>query len=127
MLKEKKMVSEYYFTSSHYISLSFSPAGILCFNELGPGPLYHISCISYSGRQLLGDHLNQPKELFQRFCLAFEVPQELTQRAQRSGNPTGYLIQEMTADPNATMERLETALDRIEKKPVYDSLISLLS
>lgn len=56
-----------------------------------------------------------------------EVPQELAERAQRSGNPTAYLIQEMSSDRNATMNRLEIALERIEKRPVYDSLIKLLT
>jgi hypothetical protein len=48
------------------------------------------------------------------------VEQEMMHRAQRSGNPTAYILQEMNNDPNATMDRLSSALNSIGKPELYE-------
>lgn len=99
-------------------------AGIRDFNERGSGPSYHISCMSISCRDYLGHNLNQ-KETFVSFCQAMRVDDQLVRISLRSGNPTGYLLQEMDNDPDATLERLRTALNQIGKPQLFESVLRL--
>ncbi|XP_003391457.1 PREDICTED: uncharacterized protein LOC100633575 [Amphimedon queenslandica] len=101
-------------------------AGTTSFNDSGPGPSYHISHISYSGIQLLADHLNDSKT-FKDFCQAMRVDRDLIVISQRSLNPTACLLQEIQNDPEATMERLSEALESIGKGELYSSLLQLMN
>lgn len=91
----------------------------------GPGLTHRLSHLSYECRELLAAHLNgNPPErnTFRSFCRALGVEKRLLQASLRSGNPTAYLIQQYSEEPEATMQRLEQALSQIGKSNVFDEL-----
>ena len=45
--------------------------------------------------------------------------------SQRSGNPIGYLLQELNTDPSVSMERLQTALTSIGKPHLFEDVLQL--
>lgn len=106
--------------------LSLFPAGIASFNDCGPGPSHHVSHISYAGVQFLSDHLNNP-QMYRDFCRAMNIDQETVEMSKRSLNPIACLFQEMSSDPDATMQRLSEALESIGQHHLYLSLLRLLN
>ena len=91
----------------------------------GPGPVHRLSRLSYAGRQFLAERLNgtpQDRNTFNNFCEALGVEQRLVQVSKRSGNPTGYLMQEYSERPEATFDRLERALSDIGQRDLFEQL-----
>ena len=109
------------------IMLLFLPhaAGPYGLSGCGPGPAHHLSHLSYEGREFLAENLNgNPPErnVFHSFCHALGVDNRLARVSARSPNPTAYLIQEYSAKPEATFDRLEQALAQIGKRDVFEGL-----
>lgn len=100
-------------------------AGPYGLSGCGPGPAHHLSHLSYEGREFLAENLNgNPPErnVFHSFCHALGVDNRLARVSARSPNPTAYLIQEYSAKPEATFDRLEQALAQIGKRDVFEGL-----
>lgn len=94
------------------------------FNAAGPGPKNHISSLSISAKLYLASHLND-KDIYNQFCLAMGIKDDLIQSTRRSGNPTAELLQTLADCPDGTMQRLQKALERIGKMELYDSALQL--
>ena len=104
---------------------SLHTAGPYGLSGCGSGPAHHLSHLSYEGREFLAENLNgNPPErnVFHSFCHALGVDNRLARVSARSPNPTAYLIQEYSARPEATFDRLEQALAQIGKRDVFDGL-----
>ena len=100
-------------------------AGPYGLNGSGVGPTHHLSHLSYEGREFLSQHLNgnpPDRNVFHSFCDALGVENRLVRVSARSRNPTAYLMQEYSARPDATFDRLEQALTQIGKRDVFDGL-----
>ena len=52
-----------------------------------------------------------------------KIDYDLIQQAQRSRNPTAWLLQEIENKPDATLNKLAQALKSIGKSHLYDSLL----
>ena len=55
------------------------------------------------------------------------IDQETVEMSKRSLNPIACLFQEMSSDPDATMQRLSEALESIGQHHLYLSLLRLLN
>ncbi len=109
--------------------MSFFVAGLFGLSAPGAGPDHHISRLGYSGRELLARTLNgraPQRQLFHDFCQALNVENRLIQASSRSGNPTGYLMQQLCSKPDATLYKLETALREIGHEGLYEELVDLM-
>ena len=94
-------------------------------NDTLPGFKDDLSRLSYNGRNVLGEQLNQ-RETFKKFCHAMGVDDGLAIVCLRSRNPTAYLIQEIDGKPYATFSRLEQALTSIGKRAVFEQVWQLV-
>ena len=100
-------------------------AGIYGLNGHNYDAPFLISHLSYNCRDYLSSELNvnpPGRELFHSFCRALRVKNSLVQAAARSGNPTGYLLQTYSTQPEATLENLDRALTEIGLPHVYIEL-----
>ena len=104
-------------------SLSLIPAGIYGLTGCGQGPTWHLSHLSYAGREVIARSLNGQPNVFHSFCHALGVENRLLQTASKSRNPTAYLIQEYSERPEATFDRLEQALVQIGKRDLFERLM----
>lgn len=104
-------------------------AGLFGLSAPGAGPDHHLSRLGHSGRELLARTLNgrpPQRQIFHDFCEALDVEKRLVQASSRSGNPTAYLIQQLSSQADATLYKLETALIGIGHGALYQELVDVM-